>query len=104
MINYTWKLLQMFIDGDEIRVHYNLKAEDGDNSVDTEGYHTFSKSVIDVSLEEAREQNIIAWLDKDTAQDDVNLIKLNLEKQLSELKKETKVGLPWLANTFKVQI
>ena len=104
MINYTWKLLNMFIENGEIRVHYNLKANDNVNCVETEGNHTFSKSVIDVPIEEAREQNIITWLEKDTAQDDVNLIKLNLEKQLAELKKETKVGLPWLANTFKVQI
>jgi hypothetical protein len=101
---FNWKILNIFIENGEIRVHYNLKADDGVDSVETEGNHTFNKSVIDVPIEEAREQNIIAWLEKDTAQDDVNLIKLNLEKQLAELKKETKVGLPWLANTFKVQI
>jgi hypothetical protein len=104
MTTFTWKPLEFSVENDEITVFFHLKADDGENCVETQGHHTFNKSVIDVPFEQIKEQNIIDWLDKDTAQDDVNLIKLNLQKQLNDLKNTKKVGFPWLANTFKVQL
>jgi hypothetical protein len=46
---------------------------------------------------------LIGWLESDTTKDDVNALKLNLEKQLKALETAKKVDFPWLANTFTVE-
>jgi hypothetical protein len=99
---FNWKILEIFVDCKGVK--YFVSATDGKNTVETEGNHWFSDGIVNKSLNDCKESDLIGWLQTDTTKDDINHIKLNLEKQLAELKKETKVGLPWLANTFKVQI
>jgi len=99
---FTWKILGV---ADECKsVHYFLSITDEENTVETEGNHIFSDNVITKPVEEIKESDLINWLESDTSKDDVNELKLNLEKQLKELKNKKNIGLPWLANTFKVQI
>lgn len=102
MISYTWSILEVYGDQKISKVRYLLKAQDEQNTVETEGYHQFSEGVVYKPFAETKEENLIAWLEKDTTQDDVNLIKLNLEKQLESLKNSKKMAFPWEANTFTI--
>ena len=84
-------------------VRYLLTAFDGQNSVNTEGNHVFSNGLINKNFAEIKESDLIGWLESDTTKDDVNALKLNLEKQLKALETAKKVDFPWLANTFTVE-
>lgn len=104
MITYTWQILEVFAEGESLKkVKYLLKAQDESNIVETEGYHQFSEGAVLKPFSEIKEENLIAWLDRDTTKDDLNLIKLNLENQLQALKNSEKVEFPWLANTFTIE-
>ena len=104
MINYEWFVLEIYLNNDNIhQVRYKLKAEDEENTVETEGYHSFSEGVVCQPFEEIKEEDLIRWLEQDTTKDEVNIIKLNLEKQLKSLKSSEKADFPWLANTFTIE-
>jgi hypothetical protein len=103
MINYQWSILEVFCNANITKVRYLLKAEDEVNIVETEGYHSFSEGVVYKPFEEIKEEDLMRWLDKDTTKDEVNIIKLNLEKQLESLKSSEKADFPWLANTFTIE-
>ena len=102
MIQFNWTILETFGDETITKVKYFLKAQDEQNIVETEGYHEFSEGTVYKPLSEIKEENLISWLDKDTTQDDVNLIKLNLENQLEALKTSKKIAFPWEAETFTI--
>lgn len=98
LITYTWKILG--ITAESKSVHYSVTASDDTNIVKTEGNHTFSDGVVNMSFEQIKEENLIDWLIKDTTKDDVNDLKLNLENQIQALESNKKVNFPWLADTF----
>jgi hypothetical protein len=102
MITYKWSILEIFGDQTIAKVRYLLKAQDEQNTVETEGEHTFLEGTISQFLSEIKEQDLISGILKDTTQDDVNLIKLNLENQLETLKTSKKIDFPWENNTFTV--
>lgn len=103
MITYNWSVLELFGDNPITKVRYLLKAEDDENTVETEGYHQFSQGIINKDYADTKEEDLIRWLDKDTTKDDVNIIKLNLENQLKALKNSQKVQFPWETNTFTAE-
>ena len=101
---FTWKILELFADNNKLSaVRYLLTGTDGKNNVGSEGKHTFSDGLVNKPLSEIVESDILQWLEKDTTQDDVNLIKLAVENQLKKLKTEQKVDFPWLAGTFTIE-
>ena len=103
MINYTWKILEIYANQEKIeKVRYLLKAQDEQNTVETEGNHEFSENMVCKPLSEIKESDLIGWIESDTTQDDVNLIKLNLENQLEALKTSKKMAFPWEAETFTI--
>ena len=102
MINYQWTILEIFGDQSIAKVRYLLKAQDEKNTVETEGEHTFLEGTINKSVSEIKEQDLISALIQDTTQDEVNLIKLNLENQLEALKTIKKIELPWETDTFTI--
>ena len=103
MIDYKWAVLELYADQDKVgKVRYLLKAEDGQNTIETEGYHQFSEGVVYKPFAETKEEDLIRWLDQDTTQDELNIIKLNLEKQLEALKTSKKIEFPWENNTFTI--
>ena len=103
-MEYKWKILDLYADGDKLKtVHYLLSGIDGENTVESEGKHTFSDSIANKSLDQIVESDIIQWLEKDTTQNDVNSIKLAIENQLKAIENAKKVDFPWLANTFTVE-
>lgn len=98
MINFFWKIVEITSEAKSVR--YLLSATDGKNTVESEGNHIFSNEIVNLPFEQIKEANLIDWLNQDTTKDDVNAIKLNLEKQLKALDSDTKVEFPWLADTF----
>jgi uncharacterized protein YehS (DUF1456 family) len=101
---FTWKILELFANNDKlISVRYLLSGKDGQLIVESEGNHIFSDGIVNKSLSEIVESDILQWLEKDTTQDNVNLIKLAIENQLKTLKTEQKVDFPWLAGTFTIE-
>ena len=57
--------------------------------------------MITKSFEEIKERDCIDWLIRDK---DIIEIENNLKFQLENIEKTKKIGLPWMANTFKVEI
>jgi len=101
---FTWKILELFANNNTlIEVRYLLSGTDGKNTVQSEGKHSFSKGIVNKSLDQIVESDILQWLEKDTTHDDVNAIKLAVENQLKNLETNEKVDFPWLANTFTIE-
>jgi hypothetical protein len=103
MINYEWQILEIFGNQTISEIRFLLKAQNETNTVETEGYHQFSEGVVCKPFAEIKEEDLIRWLEQDTTKDEVNIIKLNLEKQLESLKNSEKADFPWLANTFTIE-
>jgi hypothetical protein len=103
MISYNWIILETFGNETITKVRYLLKAQNETNIVETEGYHQFSEGAVCKPFDEIKEEDLIRWLDQDTTKDEINIIKLNLEKQLESLKSSDKADFPWLANTFTIE-
>jgi hypothetical protein len=104
MITYNWIISELFANEDKLSaVKYLLVGTDGTNNVASEGKHTFSDGVVNKSLAEIVETDIVQWLDTDTTNNGVNLIKLAVENQIKNLEAEQKVDFPWLANTFTIE-
>lgn len=103
MNSYQWSILEVYGDQTIAKVRYLLKAQDEQNTVETEGYHQFSEGAVCKPFGEIKEEDLIRWLDQDTTQNEVNIIKLNLDKQLKSLKSSDKADFPWLANTFTIE-
>lgn len=104
MITFKWTILELFANNDKLTaVKYLLTGKDELNSVATQGNHTFSDGIVNKSLAEIVESDLVQWLEKDTTNDDINLIKLAIENQIKNLEVEQKVDFPWLANTFTIE-
>jgi len=103
MITYTWKILDLFADGNSLKkVQYLLSGTNGQVTVQSSGNHKFSLGVANKELSQIVESDIIQWLEKDTTQDDINLIKLAIENQINALESTQKIDFPWLAGTFTI--
>jgi uncharacterized protein YegP (UPF0339 family) len=104
MISYQWAIMEIFGDQTITKVRFLLKAQNETNFVETEGYHQFSEGAVCKPFDEIKEEDLIRWLDQDTTKNEVNIIKLNLDKQLESLKSNSdKANFPWLANTFTIE-
>ena len=102
MITYTWSILEIFGDQAISKARYLLKAQDEQNTVETEGEHTFLEGTITKPVSEIKEDDLTRWIEQDTTKDELNIIKLNLEKQLEALKTSKKIEFPWETNTFTI--
>jgi len=101
---FVWKIIEIYAKNEVIHsVKYFAFITDGKNTVETEGYHFYLEGSVNKPFAEIKEEDLIRWLEKDTTKDEVNIIKLNLEKQLESLKGSDKVNFPWLANTFTIE-
>lgn len=104
MINYQWSILKVFSQNEKItEVQFLLKAQNETNTVETQGYHSFCEVTIAKPYSEIKEEDLIRWIEEDTTKDGVNIIKLNLDKQLEALKNSKKSEFPWLINTFTIE-
>ena len=103
MIIYKWSILEVYGNQTISKVRFLLKAQDEENIVETEGYHSYLEGSVNKAFADIKEEDLIRWLDQDTTKDEVNIIKLNLEKQLESLKSSEKANFPWLADTFTIE-
>jgi hypothetical protein len=108
MTIFTWTPLELFASENKlVAIHYRITAVDGEHTVESEGNLTLLPETANKTLASIVESDLIQWLDKDTTQDGVNLIKSNLEDQIMKLKivdtlAVQKVDFPWLAGTFTI--
>lgn len=102
MNQFNWKFENVLTtDGQLSHVTYLLTLTDGEYSVETAGTHEFKEGTVNKPFEEIVESDLRQWVEKDTTQGEINLLKSNLEKQLNYLKNAPqKADLPWLAGTF----
>ena len=103
MITYKWSILEVFGSESIDKVRYFLSAKDDQNTVETEGYHSFLDGTVIKPYADIKEEDLIRWIEQDTTKDEINPIKSNLEKQLKALKNSKKVNLPWDIDTFTVE-
>ena len=104
-MTYTWKILDIYHDQDNCigEIRYLLTLTDGDDSVSTEGYYEFTKSV--KIFPELTENQVIFAFENDGA-DFIEVIKCCLEGQMAAIKNKTgPIRAPWLgAETFTVSL
>lgn len=100
---FTWKALDIIEEAGVItQVKYGVKAVDGENSVETEGYWVF-KNKTHFLQKETTEKDVIAWIKDESIIDEKCIIEDNLEKQLLA-SKPVALKKPWVLPTFTVTI
>jgi len=105
MINYIWKILEVFAKNEIITgAKYHLIGTEGDISIETEGNWYFDCPVATVPYTEVTEEMIILWIETDAVRDGKNHIKMGIEKQIEALKSHKPVPAPWMPQVFKPEI
>ena len=102
-MQFEWKILNITVE-DDVIVHakYSCKLTSGEVFVETEG-NAYGELSFGINYKDISEKNIVDSVRKLYMQDEVNLIELNLEKQLANFQKES-VLPPWHVETFKLEI
>ena len=106
MITFEWKILEISADGDLIthaKYHVLAQADTGEK-VETEGNWWFSDKILNKPFNEVTEADVILWIQNETTQNGVNLIKSRLEEQLASLQGNRVVVAPWLPQIFTPNI
>jgi len=100
---YSWKILELIqADGKVASVKYRVEANNGTNTVATEGNWNF-RTKYDFS-ENLTEHQVAHWLELDTQEAGRHLIKTRLDEQLAALENAENRDPPWKVETFKVQV
>lgn len=102
MTTFAWKILDISAE-DEVITHakYHVTAEDDlGNKVETEGNWWFSDKISKIPFHEVTEADVADWIEKESLQDGVNIIKSRLEEQLASLQGNRVVVAPWLPQKF----
>ena len=102
MINYTWKILKVFSDGELITgVKYSMIGTDNQTSIVSEGNHQFIDPELNIPFADVTEKDIIDWLEKETFRDGQSHVKSGIERQFKTLIHQ-EVDAPWMPKTFTV--
>jgi len=102
MINYTWKILKVFSDGELITgVKYSMIGTDNQTSIVSEGNHQFIDPELKIAFADVTEKDIINWLEKDTFCDGQSHVKSGIERQFKALIPK-EVDAPWMPKTFTI--
>jgi hypothetical protein len=105
MNQYTWKILDITAENNLIiNARYSIKATDDINTVETENNYSFVGKEIKILYDQVLEQDIINWIKDELQEESILLITSQLDNQLNNLKINQTIGLPWLANTFTLNI
>jgi hypothetical protein len=103
MINYQWKVLDIYEENKEISsVKYRVTATKDENKVITEGNWVFKDKTYFLQ-DQTKEVDVIAWIKKESIIDEKCIIEDNLEKQLLASQPEV-LKKPWVLPTFTVKI
>ena len=102
---FDWKITQINVENEAItHAHYICKLIQEPFTVETEGNWYFSDKIIKKPFDQVKEQDIADWIEKESMQNGVSTIKLQLEQQIKFLQNEQPVDLPWLPKKFKLRI
>jgi hypothetical protein len=106
MTTFAWKILEISAEDDLItHAKYHVLAEaDTGEKVETEGNCWFSDKILKKPFGEVTEADVASWIENETTQNGVNLIKSRLEEQLAVLKDNRVVVAPWLPQIFTPKI
>ena len=104
-MTYVWTINDIEAENEQItKVYYTCTFTDDDFKVETEGWWDIRPRIPMPVFKEITHNNVCVWVEEDSTQNGVNIIKSRLAEQLENLKKE-KVKMPWLpAETFKVSL
>lgn len=98
-MNFIWKILEIYADDGLITsAKYLCSVNDGENTVETEGYWSFPEAET-VPFSDVTEEMIVKWIEDSSVVDGKNVIKSRLAEQLQTLSKKP-VPAPWLPQTF----
>jgi hypothetical protein len=102
MTTFLWKILEVSADNDLItHAKYYVTAEAGTGEkVETEGNWWFSDKILKKPFSEVTESDVASWIENETTQNGINLIKSRLEEQLASLTGNGVVVAPWLPQKF----
>jgi len=104
-MKFTWKILDISANGDLItHAKYKVELSYKDQIVETEGNWWFSDKIVKKPFDQVQEQDIAQWIEKESIQDGVSMIKSGLDKQIASLKSSNKSYLPWNPPVFKPTI
>jgi hypothetical protein len=102
MTTFLWKILEVSA-ADDVITHakYHVIAEaDTGEKVETEGNWWFSDKILKKPFGEVTEADVASWIENETTQNGINLIKSRLEEQLASLTGNGVVVAPWLPQKF----
>lgn len=99
-MEFNWKILDIeATDGVISSAKYYCSVNDGDNTVETEGYASFDTNLAKVKFEKVKESMVIDWVKEALTQNEECLVEKRLLEQLSNLSKN-KVIPPWKPQIF----
>lgn len=99
---FNWKILEIGAnDGVVKSARYFVSANDGINTVETEGFCEIPTGEIVTSFDQITEAQVIDWVKKVIMQNDENPIELRLQEQLEVLKTQEKTKAPWVKAVYK---
>jgi hypothetical protein len=101
-MNFKWQILEISANNELItHAKYKVTATEDNTSVETEGNWWFVNPVIKIPFLEVTEEVVASWIEQETMQDGLNLIKSRLEEQLNSIKNSKTVVAPWLPQVFR---
>jgi hypothetical protein len=102
---FTWKINKISVEKEAIvHAQYSCKLIQEPFEVETQGNWYFSDKIVKKPLNTVKELDIVAWIQKESMQNGVSAIELQLEDQMKSLQNEQSVALPWLPKTFRLRI
>ena len=103
-VMFDWKITQITAENGVItHAHYICKLIQEPFTVETEGNWYFSDKTLKMPLDQVKEIDIAGWIEKESMQNDISLIKLRLQGQMDYLVNNQPVALPWLPKTFTLK-
>lgn len=104
-MEFIWKILEISKDGDVItHAKYHLIGKDDNISVETEGNWWFSDKELKIPFADVKETDIANWIEQEATVNGDCHIKTGLINQVNALKSTQKAQLPWLPQTFNIEV
>ena len=102
-MNYVWKILDIYADGEKITsARYYCSVDNGQDKVETEGNATFEGDAT-TPLSKVTEQMVAKWVEAAYTVDGECSIKKRLAEQLLSVQ-SAKIEAPWKPVVFTVKL
>jgi len=101
----TWKILDIEADGELItKAKYFVTLKSADTEISSEGNWIFSDKIVKTPFVEVTEEMVASWIENESIQDGVSVIKSALERQLDYLNAQNSVVPPWQPQVYTPNI